>query len=501
MVHVLVVDDDVDVQDVLALCLREAGFEVATVGCGSDALVVAHQTEFDVAIVDLHMPGLSGMDTARRVKDLTPDTEIIILTGHPSVTSSIDAIHERVFDYICKPIEITVLTRAVQRAVERRQLLRENRRMLRQLVTGADLVSSIPRRFKHRETKPGRGASASSTDKASTSALVRGIGGLIGNSEAIAQVRDAIAEVAPSEMSVLIRGESGTGKDIVARLIHELSDRKAGGAFVKISCPAIPEALLESELFGHEEGAFTGATRRKPGRFELSRGGTVFLDEIGAIPPTVQAKLLQVVEHRQCTRVGGTEPIHVEARIVAATNAPLERMITEGHFRLDLFYRLNEYAIEMPPLRQRSEDIPVLLQHFLREESAQREGVPLSLSQGMVSQLIGHHWPGNVRELKTVVRRFALTGREETFGKTLEPLRVVAPGLGNNGNAATDQAPGPFTEGLRAMEIRTIMAALNDARWNQRHAAKILGMSYSSLRRRVSKYNLKSKSPFLPPIS
>ncbi len=462
--HVLVIDDEPGIREVFADCLERAGFQVSTVSSGTAALELAVRETFSVALVDLNMPGISGMETLRRLKELAADLEVVILTGHATVETSIEAMHEHVFDYLRKPIDMKLLTRTVQRAVERRQLVLDNRRLLHELENER---SSLKQQVAVLE----RGLSASSA--------------LVGESAAIGKVRQAISEVAPSHMTVLIRGESGTGKDVVARLLHEVSGRS--GSFVKINCPAVPEALLESELFGHESGAFTGANRRKPGRFELAGDGTVFLDEIGSIPSTVQAKLLQVVEHRQFTRVGGGETIRVGARIVCATNAPLERMIEEGDFRLDLFYRLNEYVVELPSLRKRSEDIPMLVQHFLREAGDQESGGARPMSPELISRLVRHHWPGNVRELKAVVARYALTGREESIEGTL---------------GSTDTLPQRESshQSLRDTEIRTILAALVESRWNQRKAAKLLGMSYSALRRRIAKYDLKSGPPETPGV-
>lgn len=454
--HILVIDDEQGIREVFANCLERAGLQVSTMSTGSAALELVVRESFSVALVDLKMPGMSGMETMRRIKDLDADVEVIILTGHATVETSIEAMHEHVFDYLCKPIDMKVLTRTVQRAIERRQLVLDNRRLLHQLENER---SSLKQQVAVLEC----GLSASCA--------------LLGESVAIEQIRHAISEVAPSDMTVLIRGESGTGKDVVARLLHETSGRE--GTFVKINCPAIPEALLESELFGHEAGAFTGANRRKPGRFELAGDGTVFLDEIGSIPSTVQAKLLQVVEHRQFTRVGGGKTIQMKARLVVATNAPLERMIEEGDYRLDLFYRLNEYAIEMPALRQRSEDIPLLVQHFLREASDRDGGGHPLVSPEMMSRLVRHQWPGNIRELKTVVARYALTGREESIEGALGHMEAASRHTSAH-------------ESLRETERRTILAALVESRWNQRKAAKLLALSYSALRRRIEKYDLKN---------
>jgi transcriptional regulator with GAF, ATPase, and Fis domain len=433
--------------------------------------------------------------------------------------------HENVFDYLRKPVDMKTLMVTVNRAVERRRLIIENRNLMRQLENERDglrrQVEAAKRAIEQRF-------------EASRS--------LVGRSEIIRQVRHFMAEVAPSDMTVLVLGESGTGKDVVARLIHEASGRDPN-AFVKINCPAIPETLLESELFGHEPGAFTGAERRKPGRFELASKGTIFLDEIGDLPLSLQAKLLQVIEQKQFTRLGGSQTIHVDVRIIAATNASLTDMIRLGRFRADLFYRLNEYAIEIPPLRQRVEDIPLLVQHFLLMYSKKYNHPDLSISDEIMSLLLDYAWPGNIRELETVIRRFALDGSDGTIRKALRapespPLGpapqpspfnfqfatppYIPPGRSasiSNGELErtefqppTNHYPGATAPGrpktaselIRETEIRTILSALNQAHWNQRKAAIILGMSYSSLRRRIDKYGLKDNPgetfyPFSPP--
>jgi len=334
--NVLLVDDEPLVRESIAAVLERHHYRVRMCENGTQALEVIRQQPFEVAIVDLNMPGLSGMDTTHALKEVEPDLEIIILTGAATLESAIQAIQEKVFDYLFKPIEMNVICRSLNRATERRRLLLENRELLRQL--------EMERNGLKKQVS------------AAKRALERQLSGscvFVGESPQIAEVRRFIAEVAPDDITVLVRGESGTGKDVVARLIHEASDRKITGEFHKINCPTLPETLLESELFGHEEGSFTGADRKKPGRFELADGGTAFLDEIGELTPSLQAKLLQVIEHKQFMRVGGSKTIKVDARIVAATNAPLETMIATGRFRPDLYYRLNEYSIFLPPLRER----------------------------------------------------------------------------------------------------------------------------------------------------
>jgi len=444
--NVLVVDDEADVRDIVATGLKVAGFDVSTAPDGHRAVDLIRENTYHGAIIDLFMPGLSGIETAKKVKELAPATEIIICTGKPSLESAIEAIRGCVADYICKPVNAAELRRAVQTALERRK------RWSTDEEGGAILAYR----------SPGEGKEAPSA--------------LIGESEGMAKVRKTIAEVGPADVTVLIRGETGTGKDLVAHLIHRASRGTRKGSFVKVNCPAVPESLLESELFGHEPGAFTGATRRKPGRFELAGGGTVFLDEIGAVPIASQAKLLQVIESRQFTRLGGGETVSVEARFLAATNEALEEAMGSGRFRADLFYRLNEFAISLPPLRHRPEDIPLLVAHFLGIYGDRYGRTGLELSPEAMRLLVEYRWPGNVRQLESVVKRVALTGSEDYIRQDLHMDPVAA---GDSGNR------------MRETEAKTVLAALEEARWNQRRAAKILGISYSALRRRMAKYDIK----------
>jgi DNA-binding NtrC family response regulator len=460
--RVLVVDDETDVCELLSEILTRVGFQVLTASDGSTALEMAKNDGCSVAIVDLSLPDLPGMKTIQHLKEIDSAIEVIVYTGYPSLESSLDAIQKQVFDYICKPSDIRTLQRAVQRAAERRQLVNANQELMRQLETERN-------RLKQEVTAAKRVIERRLED----SRL------LVGKTEEIKQIRHFVAQVAPSDITVLILGESGTGKEVVARLIPESSGRDPN-AFVKINCPAIPETLLESELFGHESGAFTGAERRKPGRFELASGGTILLDEIGDLPLTLQGKLLQAIEQRHFTRLGGNKTIEVDVRIIAATNAPIEKMVAEGRFRADVFYRLNEYSIEMPPLRRRREDIPLLAQHFLKLYGRKYGNDDLKISPGTMKFITQHQWPGNVRELESAIRRIALEGHENSV---LESL--------NASEART--APSAVADVVRDTEIQTILDALSQTRWNRRKAAQLLGMSYSSLRRRIDKYGLKDQ--------
>ncbi|MFP4581413.1 MAG: sigma-54-dependent transcriptional regulator [Candidatus Sumerlaeia bacterium] len=513
--RVLVVDDEEDLCRVLEKVLNRSGYEVDTATNGSDGIKLAEKYNYAVAIVDQNMPEMSGLETIRRLTDIDPDIAFIVYTGHPTIDSSIEALHENVFDYLRKPMDMKSLIMSVRRASERRNLLVENRKLMRQLENERDGL--------RRQVEAAKRAIEQRLESSTS---------FIGRSDAIRQVRHFMAEVSPSDMTVLLLGESGVGKDVVSRLIHEASGRDPN-AFVKINCPAIPETLLESELFGHEPGAFTGAERRKPGRFELASHGTIFLDEIGDLPIPLQAKLLQVIEQKQFTRLGGSQTIRVDVRIIAATNASLPEMIAQGKFRADLFYRLNEYAIEIPPLRTRKDDIALLVQHFLNIYGQKYNHENLTVSEEAMRLLMEYDWPGNVRELESVIRRYALDVNENTIRAALRTSNskiapaaypvdstpvssssVAAPSdrqntaSGSGGprhyspppsdayqespraNSASPQKTA--AEILRETEIQTILGALRQTRWNQRQAAEMLGMSYSSLRRRISKYDLKN---------
>jgi two-component system nitrogen regulation response regulator GlnG len=537
--RVLVVDDEPLVRKSLAEILQNFGFLTTEAADGLQALQIAEQETFEVALVDLSMPGLSGMETIQRLKTLAPDLVCIILTGTPTLESSLAAIDEHVFAYLCKPSDIAMLSRVVRSGSEHFRLVRRNHDLVRQMeIENANLRTEV------------------AADRRALERRLAAAPEFIGQSTAIQEIRQTIARVAPSDLTVLIQGESGTGKDVVARLIGDLSGRTVAGGFTKINCPAIPEPLMESELFGHEAGAFTGAQRQKPGRLELAPNGTVFLDEIGDLPLTLQSKLLQVIESKQFFRVGGTRTITINCRILAATNAPLEAMMQTGTFRRDLFYRLSEYRIVLPSLRQRPEDIPVLLEHFLWKHAAHSaRGPHPHLSEEIIQVLSAYPWPGNVRELESVVRSFILSADEKVFlehtrqghaaqaqeafyrpvpasarawpggapalsssaslsdsappgmwGPVAGSLSASVPGAMSNhvpGAMSTDDPPGfPSAYGtedpskvpagpLRQSEIRAIQDALQRCGWNRREAAKALGTSYSTLRRKIERYDLK----------
>lgn len=461
--RILVVDDEIQVSKVLAEIIFRAGMEVRIVGNGYDALAIAESEPCSAAIVDLKMPGLSGIETIQRLREIDPDMEMIILTGYPSLDSSLAAIEHHVFGYLSKPADRQAILRMVERALERRRLIVENRSLVEQL--------RLERNHLQDEVVAAKRGIERTLEASNT---------FVGKNEGIRQVKHFVAQVAPTNLAVLILGESGTGKDVVARLIHDSSGRKSD-VFVKINCPAIPEALLESELFGYEPGAFTGAENRKPGRFKLASGGTVFLDEIGDLPLKLQGKLLQVIEDKCFTPVGGTKTITVDFRIIAATNAPIEALIAKKQFRADLFYRLNEYSITIPPLRRRTDDIPSLVRHFCDIYGKEFNYPDFEIQDEVMSRFTEQQWPGNVRELGSVIRRFAVDRNVPSMCETAEITPIHSHGRDEVVNV------------VRRAEVKAITTALDKTKWNRRKAADQLGMNYSSLIRRIKKYGLKPK--------
>jgi len=458
--NVLIVEDEPDMRFILQGLLGTEGFETYTVPDGSAAITLARQQPFDVAIVDLLMPGLSGIETVRQLKNLSWGTEIIILTGNPSLDTAIGAVHEHVFEYLLKPPDMPRL----------KDVVRDGVRKARQNNKYREPGDRITEQNKHRT--PGKTVTCPLFPENESNCS------LVGSSAAISRIRTVIAEVGPTDLTVLIRGETGTGKEVVARSIHACSGRDVHGLFTKINCPAIPEDLFESEMFGHEKGAFTGAVTQRVGRFELGTGGTVLLDEIGAISMRSQSKLLEAIEHKEFTRLGGRHKITIDVRILAATSAPLEAMIDKGQFRPDLLYRLQQFSIVVPPLRDHREDIPELTHHFMRKYSAKLQKEVPELSSDLMTRLCEYDWPGNVRQLDAIIAQCCVTGDPGIIERELPSPVSLAPGY-------------CAANSFQKREISAIRSALNQTRGNQRRAASLLGLSYSALRRRIAKYKLK----------
>ena len=446
MAAILLVDDEASARATMALLLRKRGHlvsEAADVGAAVKALADA---VFEVVVTDLRMPDGDGLDVLRAAKAHCPDADVILLTAYAGWESAKEAIQLGAFDYFEKGREPDELLHRIDRAVADKALRRENE----------NLRAQVRERF--------------------------GLPGLIASSAEMAQVLDLVGRVAPTDATVLIHGESGTGKEVVAKALHHAS-RRAGARFVAINCGALPEALLESEIFGHVKGAFTGAGANKKGLYEEAHGGTLFLDEIGEMAPGLQVKLLRALQSGEVRPVGSTRAITVDARVVAATNRDLEPMIRQGSFREDLFYRLNVIPIALPPLRERREDIPLLAEHFLAR-FGQRQGRVLRLSAGAMERLLRYAWPGNVRELENAMERTAILARSETIEPGDLPPHVGA-GL------ALGPAPGLAAEQTLAEAERAhIVQILERYGWNHTRAAEALGIGRTTLWRKLKEFEI-----------
>ncbi|MBI5094620.1 MAG: sigma-54-dependent Fis family transcriptional regulator [Candidatus Hydrogenedentes bacterium] len=467
--NVLLVDDDSDLLGVMESLFRVGDYAVITATSDEMAVRAVTENKIDVAVVDLAIPDGGGLSLVGRLRQNHPEIQIIIFTGYPSTESAIEAVRFQVSDYLCKPQDMgRTLLSAVDRA----------------LCSPLRGHVDAPAAQSDSERSPSVSGGGVKEHELLESSPQGTRVALIGETEIIKSVRSRIAEVAQSDLTVLIRGESGTGKSIAARMIHEASNGGNRASFVQINAPAVPDALMESELFGYEKGAFTGAERQKPGRLELAAGGTLFLDEIGSISPAMQSKLLEVIDTKQFMRVGGREALRLDVRFVGATNAPLEEMIRRGEFRMDLLYRLNQVSIYLPPLREHSADIPLLAEYFMHYYGQKYGRVPSPLPASILAELMTYEWPGNVRELEAVIARYVLTNNVGLIKETL---------AGRTGGKAHETKPQEFAS-LENIEKDAIQAALVKARWNQRKAAGLLGLSYSALRRRVAKFNLNTET-------
>jgi len=448
-VNVLVVDDELKNAELVAAELRDAGFAASHVGGGAAALQRLEAGGIDAVVTDLRMRPPDGMALLAEVRRRWPDVTVVMMTAFAGMKTAREALKLGATDYVEKEGEyVEVVARVLRDAAEKRELQRSNR-------TLAATVESL-----RRDSLP-----------------------VVGDSPAMRAALDLARKVAATDSTVLLRGESGTGKDLFARTVHALSKR-AGGPWVKVNCGALPEALLESELFGHEKGAFTGAVRQKPGRFEDAHGGTVFLDEIGEMPLTLQVKLLQAIEEKTFTRVGGNRPLTVDARIIAATNRPLEDMVRERTFREDLFFRLNVFPIVLPPLRERPGDVPRLVEHVLRRHGAP----PDKLSPAAFRAFEGYAFPGNVRELEhSIERALILAGADSITPAHLSFVETPS-------RAEPGWVPRIPAEGLslEALEKELILQALERAAGNKSAAARLLGLTRRTLYSRMEKHGLRT---------
>ena len=436
---ILVVDDERAIQDTLAWCLRTDGHEVRTAGSGEEALAIMADQGFDLIISDIIMPGLSGVDLLRKARALQPRTPVVLITAFATVETAVEALREGASDYVIKPLKFDDLRHRVQGLLEHRPAFQESA-LLRQTVERV-----VPDRS------------------------------LLGVSAAMLAVRAQVAKIGPAVSNVLVTGESGTGKELVARAVHAASPRR-GRPFIPINCGAIPESLLESQLFGHVKGAFTSAVQTSPGLFAAADPGTVFLDEIGEMPVHVQVKLLRVIEEKRVWAVGSTKPLRIDIRVIASTNRDLDKEVEAGRFRDDLFYRLNVIHIALPPLREHREDIPLLVEHFIREFNLKLGRRVRGIDRDALPALMAYPWKGNVRELEHVIESAMILSDGEILTVGDLPRCVVGESV-------------PANESLRELnrqsEREHIMAVLAQTQFDKRKAARILGISLASLYRKL----------------
>jgi DNA-binding NtrC family response regulator len=439
--RILIVDDELVVRDSLGRWFTSEGYTARPTGGAREALEVIQQAEFDIALLDIKMPGMDGMELQARLHEADPDLTIIIMTGYASVDTAVQALKRGAYDYITKPVDPDELSHLVANALEHKRARTEVARLRE------DLQEAVP-----------------GTE-------------LIGRSPAMKKVTELVAMVAPTEATVLITGESGTGKEVVARAIHAGGPRRYM-PMVTIHCGALTETLLESELFGHEKGAFTGAQYRKKGKFEVADGGTVFLDEIGDISLRTQTDLLRVLQEKEIVRVGGNQQVKVDFRCVAATNKSLEGLVKEGSFRPDLYYRLHVFCIELPPLRDRREDIPLLVSHFLNRFCMATSRPMPQLSTEALGVLMRHDWPGNVRELENAVERALVVGR----GPEIRPADFSF-------QFQSDEIKGGKT--LDDVERAHIERILRETQHNLSRSARILDIDRTTLYNKLRRYGLR----------
>ena len=436
---ILVVDDERAIQDTLAWCLRTDGHEVRTAGSGEEAMAIMVGQGFDLIISDIIMPGLSGVDLLRKARALRPRTPFILITAFATVETAVEALREGASDYVLKPFKFDDLRFRVQRLLDHRAAFQESAQFRRAVESAA----------------PDRS--------------------LIGESAAMRAVRTQVARTGPAASNVLVTGESGTGKELVARAIHAASPRR-GRAFVPINCGAIPESLLESQLFGHVKGAFTSAVQGSSGLFAAADHGTVFLDEIGEMPVHLQVKLLRVIEEKQVWAVGSTKPVQIDIRIIASTNRDLAKEVEAGRFRGDLFYRLNVVHIVLPPLREHVEDIPLLADHFIREVNLKLGRRLRGIDRDGLRALMAHPWKGNVRELEHVIESAMILSEGEVLSVSDLPSGFVGESVTPNES---------LRELNRQSERQHIMAVLTQTQFDKRKTARILGISLASLYRKL----------------
>jgi DNA-binding NtrC family response regulator len=448
---ILIVEDEPFQREMLRDHLLREGHRVQEAEDGGKAVELLKGNTFDLLLLDYRMSGMNGLEVLKEAKGLCPDVEAILITAYGAVETAVEAMKAGAADYLTKPIDLDELSLLIERIARHRTLIRENDLLRREL--GARGVSTDAIRFKSRS---------------------------------MAELVQLAGRVASSQATVLIQGETGTGKELMARLVHQLSPR-AHRPLVVVNCAAIPETLLESELFGHEKGAFTGAMQRRIGRFEQADGGTLFLDEIGELTPPVQVKLLRFLQEREFQRVGGERTLKADVRIISATHQDLEARVKEGRFREDLFYRIHVVTLKIPPLRERREDIPVLLDHFIQKYARENRNTIDGVSREARDQLMRYDYPGNVRELENIIERAVVISQDPVISTHDLPFRECL----ETEDSGEPRQSGSLHEAMENLERRMIREALEQAESNQSQAARLLGLSERMLRYKLKKYGLK----------
>jgi two-component system response regulator AtoC len=470
--HIFVVDDEPSIRKYLQTLLEVDGYSVTTLPAGSDLLErIGDGSRPDFIILDVLMPEMDGVETLRRLMQLDRTLNVIMLSCSNEVSTVVEAIRLGAHDYLTKPFEKSELDAAMLKCRQKRQLRAENealRNFCDRITEDLSFLAASPQMVK---------------------------------------IRQQILQIAPVDVPVFVHGESGVGKEVVARMIHMRSQR-ATQAFVKVNCAALPSELLESELFGYEQGAFTGAMRAKPGKFEMANKGTIFLDEIAEMSPHLQAKMLHVLQDHQFSRLGGRHMVHTDVRVLAATNVNVREAIQSGRFREDLYYRLNVFSIQVPPLRERAREIPLLFRHFLEKYTEKYQRQPLDPSEHLLEAAMKYNWPGNLRELENFVKRYVILQDDEESLREL--LEMAAAG---QRNASRDENGAPREQGLKALvrglkeeaEMEAIADALEKANWSRKEAARMLGISYKALLYKMRQFKLDGgrspRSSSLAPMS
>ena len=448
-VRVLVVEDELTMRETVVTYLEEQGFPVTSVMSGEDGLETLRDGSYDIAVIDLKLPGIDGIEVLRRAHQANPDLPVIIMTAYATIENAVRAIKEGAYDYLVKPFNLEELGFIIQRIVEHRKLVAEN----------VKLKEQLKKRYSTRN--------------------------IIGTSYGMKRIFERIESVADSTATVLIQGDSGTGKELIARAIH-FSGSRRDRPFITLNCGAIPETLIESELFGYEKGAFTGANKTKIGRFELAGDGTLFLDEIGEMNLEAQVDMLRVLQEREFRRVGGTSLIKMDARIIASTNKNLENEVKAGKFREDLYYRLNVVPIYVPALRERREDIPFLARHFVDKHKHESKREITGISSAAMDLLLRYDWPGNVRELENSIERAVVLGAGEQIVPADLPESLLRAETGGKRTIGANLS-------LKEVERMHILAVLEAARWNLSESARVLGITRTTMYHKVQRLGLRAK--------